>query len=41
MDDTKYLREDQWERIKESLPDKAGDVGRKNNGVGSLFNCTI
>ena len=28
MDDTKYLREDQWERIKESLPGKAGDVGR-------------
>ena len=25
---TKYLREDQWERIKESLPGKAGDVGR-------------
>jgi transposase len=28
MDDTKDLREDQWERIKESLPGKAGDVGR-------------
>lgn len=28
MDETKYLREDQWERIKDSLPGKAGDVGR-------------
>ena len=28
MDYTKYLREDQWERIKDSLPGKAGDVGR-------------
>ena len=28
MDYTTYLREDQWERIKDSLPGKAGDVGR-------------
>ncbi len=28
MDYTKYLREDQWEQIKDSLPGKAGDVGR-------------
>ena len=28
MDETKDLREDQWERIKDSLPGKAGDVGR-------------
>ena len=28
MDYAKYLREDQWERIKDSLPGKAGDVGR-------------
>lgn len=28
MDYTKHLREDQWERIKDSLPGKAGDVGR-------------
>lgn len=26
MDYTKYLREDQWERIKESLPGKAGEA---------------
>lgn len=28
MDDPMYLREDQWQRIKELLPSKAGDVGR-------------
>lgn len=28
MDYTQQLREDQWERIKDSLPGKAGDVGR-------------
>jgi transposase len=28
MDYTKYLREDQWERIKDSLPGQADDVGR-------------
>ena len=28
MDYTTYLREDQWERIKDALPGKAGDVGR-------------
>ena len=28
MDYTTYLREDPWERIKDSLPGKAGDVGR-------------
>ena len=27
MDYTKYMREDQWERINDSLPGKAGDVG--------------
>ena len=26
MDYTQQLREDQWERIKDSLPGKAGDV---------------
>lgn len=31
MDDTKHLREDQWERIKDSFPGKAGDVGRTGN----------
>ena len=28
MDYTKHLREEQWERIKDALPGKAGDVGR-------------
>ena len=28
MDYARHLREDQWERIKGSLPGKAGDVGR-------------
>ncbi len=28
MDYTTYLREAQWERINDSLPGKAGDVGR-------------
>ncbi len=28
MDYPMYLREDQWQRIKDSLPGKAGDVGR-------------
>jgi transposase len=28
MDYATYLREDQWERIRDSLPGKAGDVGR-------------
>ncbi|HSL04148.1 MAG TPA: IS5 family transposase [Nitrospiraceae bacterium] len=28
MDYATYLREDQWERIKDSLPGKVGDVGR-------------
>jgi len=28
MDYTKHLREDQWERIQDSLPGKVGDVSR-------------
>ncbi len=31
MDYTKHLGEDQWERIKDSLPGKAGDVGRTDD----------
>ena len=30
MDETTYFREDQGERIKDSLPGKAGDVGRSH-----------
>lgn len=31
MDYTTYLREAQWERINDSLPGKAGDVGRTDD----------
>ena len=31
MDYTNHLREDQWERIKDLLPGKAGDVGRRGD----------
>ncbi len=36
MDETKSLREDQWERIKDSPPGKAGDVSRTGDNRRSL-----
>lgn len=39
MDYTKYLREDQWERIKETLSGKVGDVARSHRRALALAPC--